>query len=301
MISIVIVSFRSSVVLKRCLESLIPQLASTDEVIVIENGGDQEILKWPLMRDERVIVKLNEGNLGYSFACNQGLEKAKNQWVLLLNPDAIPLVDSISLLKEFLRNCNSEEIYCVELVNEDGTRQDYYRRFPSVRALLSMFFLPVRLSQHIASYKRYTYYKEFDSRTSFEQPPGAGLVVPKLRTLDEDFFVYGSDLFLCWKFVTEMRQEITLIPAKFYHMRGYGGTASSKDLADVLRIESALGFSMFFYKTKQFSRYIAWNVLFVLFEIFGILFVPQSWMIRKKKARRTSAFIKRKSWLASST
>ena len=43
MISIVIVSFRSTSVLAECLEALKPEIGEEDEVIVIENSQDDRV------------------------------------------------------------------------------------------------------------------------------------------------------------------------------------------------------------------------------------------------------------------
>jgi GT2 family glycosyltransferase len=301
MVSIVVVSFRSSEVLGTCLENLIGQLSNTDEVIVIENSGDSKILQLPQMRDDKVVTIINTINTGYTAACNQGISMSKNNWILLLNPDAIAANNAIDRLKESLAFRRKDELLCVELVNPDGSRQDYYRRFPSVRALLVMFFLPSSVRNHFHSYKRYTYHKEFTTRISFEQPPGAGLVISKRHQLDEDFFVYGSDLHLCWQYVKHSGQEISILPSKFYHLRGQGGTASSPDLADALRIESALGFSRFFLKSKQYLRFFAWNVLYASLEFGGITKELLSGNSPRNKSRRFIAFIRRESWLRNTT
>jgi GT2 family glycosyltransferase len=301
MVSIVIVSFRSSEVLNQCLENLLEQLGPTDEIVIIENSGDTLILEWPYLSDIRVTAKVNKGNVGYTAACNQGVTLARNNWILLLNPDVIPHENALIEIRSVLKRKKEEEVMCVELTNQDGSRQNYYRRFPTVRALLVMFFIPSHKQDSFASYRRYTYSKDFDCRNSFEQPPGAGLLISKRNTLDEDFFVYGSDLFFCWQIVQRSGREVELIPAKFFHLRGQGGTASSPELADALRIESALGFSTFFFKSKQYLRFLTWNLFFTFLEFGGITLELLSGNSPRSKFRRFVAFILRKPWLKSAT
>lgn len=291
MISFVIVSFRSTSVLAQCLDSLSSQLGEGDEVLVIENSQDERVAEISLFSEDNFILVVNPKNVGYSKGCNQGIQMAVNDHVLLLNPDTIPKSDAIAALKSSLKTKEKDALYAVELVNPDGSRQDYYRRFPNVRALLVMFFLPSRFHSRFKSYKHYTYSKDYLSRKTFQQPPGAGLVVPKDAQLDEDFFVYGSDLMLCWEFAQKKRREVDLLPAQFIHLRGQGGTSSSPDLADWLRIESARGFSLFFAKSGQKTRLWLWFLCFTGLEFIGILKFCLDPLQRTRRIQRLRKFL----------
>ena len=139
MISFVIVSYRSKEILSECMTALASQVQKGDEVIVVENGQDKSLSEMGVFGREDFHLVFNEENVGYSKGCNQGLALASNDWVVLLNPDTQPLIDSVSKLKLGLAKAQEGDMFSLELVNPDGTRQDYYRRFPSVRALLSCF------------------------------------------------------------------------------------------------------------------------------------------------------------------
>ena len=294
MISAVIVSFRSTKVLLQCLNALASELSEGDEVIVIENSQDQEIAEIPLFSQENFTLKINECNVGYSKACNQGIQMAANERILLLNPDTIPKGGAMDALRGSLFSADANSLFAVELINPDGTRQDYYRRFPSVRAILVMFFIPFRFQHLFQSYKHYTYRGDYASRISFEQPPGAGLVVPKNARLDEEFFVYGSDLMLCWEFAKNQKHEVTLLPAQFIHLRGQGGTSSSPDLADWLRVESARGFAKFYFKSGQTIRQFSWILSFATLEAFGVLRFVLHPSQRQRRIKRLREFLSRK-------
>jgi GT2 family glycosyltransferase len=291
MISIVIVSYRSSGVLRDCLAKLIPQLSREDEVIVVENSNDDELENWKEFRSENVNLIINPTNNGYSAGCNQGIKIVRNHWVLLLNPDTIPTHRALHTLTNELRGAKQENIFAVELLNADGTRQSYYRRFPNVRALVAMFFLPPHLQSKSRAYCKYTYANDFEIRASFEQPPGAGLVIPKTKLLDEDFFLYGSDLMLCWEHVHKTGTEIELLATQFYHLRGQGGTNSSPELIDWLRVESAKGFVEYFAKTNQHLRLHFWKKSYLSFEV--LAFVAKLWIPseRLRRIKRIKSFL----------
>ena len=291
MISFVIVSYRSKEVLSECMTALASQVQKGDEVIVVENGQDKSLSEMGVFGREDFHLVFNEENVGYSKGCNQGLTLASNDWVVLLNPDTQPLIDSLPKLKLGLAKAQEGDMFSLELVNPDGTRQDYYRRFPSVRALLVMFFVPTKHQEFFPAYRKYVYQGELESRNTFEQPPGAGLVVHGNSRLDEDFFLYGSDLMLCWEFVHSSEREIPMLPVGFIHHRGQGGTSNSPELADWLRAESARGFALFFAKSGQKTRRWLWVICFACLEVIGILkhfYVPPQ---RTRRIQRLRTFL----------
>ena len=291
MISFVIVSYRSKEILSECMTALASQVQKGDEVIVVENGQDKSLSEMGVFGREDFHLVFNEENVGYSKGCNQGLALASNDWVVLLNPDTQPLIDSVSKLKLGLAKAQEGDMFSLELVNPDGTRQDYYRRFPSVRALFVMFFVPAKYQGLFPAYRKYVYQGELESRNAYEQPPGAGLVVHRSSRLDEDFFLYGSDLMLCWKFVHSSRREIPLLPVSFIHHRGKGGTANSPELADWLRVESARGFALFFAKSGQKTRRWLWVLCFTCLEFIGILRYFYVSLQRTRRIQRLHTFL----------
>lgn len=56
-------------------------------VIVVDNSGELESLRAKENTTERVDVIINEANLGYGVAANQGIRSAAEDWVLVVNPD----------------------------------------------------------------------------------------------------------------------------------------------------------------------------------------------------------------------
>jgi GT2 family glycosyltransferase len=90
--SIVVVTRGNLALTRLCLESV---LASTDdgyELIVVDNGsedGTRSYLLTLARRTGRILVLLNDTNMGFPAACNQGLEAARGDVLVLLNNDTI--------------------------------------------------------------------------------------------------------------------------------------------------------------------------------------------------------------------
>lgn len=258
MVSTVIVSYRCSDLVRACVASCVRELQEGDEVLLIENSGDEALLD---LREQRVQVFLSPENLGFTRAVNEGLERARNPWRLVLNPDTELQPGAGQALRALLADA-PPQVHCLELVDPSGTRSNYYRRFPTVRAVAVMFFVPQAFQSQFASYRRYTYSDDFEVRTSFEQPPGAGLLVPAGTLLDSSYFLYGSDLQLCWDEVQRTGCDIPVLPVRCMHHRGAGGTGAHEDRARV-RADSALAFYTFFKRTRP-ARAVCWWGVFVL-------------------------------------
>jgi GT2 family glycosyltransferase len=88
LVSVIIVTWNSAPFLRRCLAALAAQTYPEVELIHIDNASADDSLA--VVREcapeARQIV--NDANLGFSAAVNQGVRVARGEFVFLLNPDA---------------------------------------------------------------------------------------------------------------------------------------------------------------------------------------------------------------------
>ncbi|MEE8557096.1 MAG: glycosyltransferase family 2 protein, partial [Myxococcota bacterium] len=77
---------------RQCLEKL---FAVTDgvpfEVIVVDNGSDDETAEYLRSLGEKIRLISNPENQGFAIACNQGARAATGEYVVFLNNDTVPL------------------------------------------------------------------------------------------------------------------------------------------------------------------------------------------------------------------
>ena len=68
--------------------------------IIIDNGGDKQLKKKIISRYNVEKYILNERNIGYSAACNQGLRLSDSKFSLIMNPDCIITEKNLKILCE---------------------------------------------------------------------------------------------------------------------------------------------------------------------------------------------------------
>ncbi|MBU2575531.1 glycosyltransferase family 2 protein [Patescibacteria group bacterium] len=134
MISIIIVSWNTRNLLKKCLESIFTHVRDAQyEVIVIDNASQDGTVE--MVRGDFPNVKFiaNDKNLGFAKANNQGIREAHGEYILLLNPDTEFIEDALTPV---LRKMESDEkigVLGCKLLNSDKTLQPSVRRFPRKR------------------------------------------------------------------------------------------------------------------------------------------------------------------------
>jgi GT2 family glycosyltransferase/Flp pilus assembly protein TadD len=86
--SIIIVTYNSAAEIGKCVESVVRHTALPYELIIIDNcSADSTCNYLRTLKNARVIF--NSQNLGFSKGCNQGIELATGEYIVLLNPDTM--------------------------------------------------------------------------------------------------------------------------------------------------------------------------------------------------------------------
>ncbi len=233
-LSIIILSYNTKGVTKQCLDGLIKcfeeQKSVTGEIIVVDNAshdGSVEMLKQyqqsqlPLSISLELI--LNKKNVGYPKGNNQGIQKAKGEFILLLNSDAIIQKIDFQELFEYLRSHKDVGALTVRLILPNGTIDPAsHRGFPTIwnsfcyftgleKILGPIFFIGKFFGGYHLTHKNLNTMHEIDS------PTGAFYLSPAevMRQVggfdDKNFFLYGEDLDLSYR-IKEKGYKIIYYP-----------------------------------------------------------------------------------------
>jgi N-acetylglucosaminyl-diphospho-decaprenol L-rhamnosyltransferase len=141
-ISIIIVSYNVKDLLFKCIASIKKFVSSSFEIIVIDNHSADDTAANVTRQFPEVKLIANNYNAGFPEANNQGLRKAKGNYIFLLNPDTELLEDSVSVLRKYLDSMEKAGVVAPKLLNSDGGVQDSIFRFPKLSFIVAeMFYL----------------------------------------------------------------------------------------------------------------------------------------------------------------
>lgn len=111
------------------------------ELIVVDNNSADTSIEFISSRFPSVQFIANSENLGFAKACNQGLQKAKGEYVLFLNPDTIVPEDCFSLCISFFQSHPEAGALGVKMLDGSGKfLKESKRAFPSPLTSLYKLF-----------------------------------------------------------------------------------------------------------------------------------------------------------------
>lgn len=126
-ISLIIPVYNMEKYLVHCLESVIKQISSFDEIIIVNDGSTDNSLficeKY--MSKYKNFKLINQENKGLSAARNIGMNLASSEYVMFLDSDDYLRTDTVSCLKKELRKFHYDVIYFdTDIHCEDGCEVD---------------------------------------------------------------------------------------------------------------------------------------------------------------------------------
>lgn len=206
-LSIIIVNYNVKYFLEQCLYSV--RKASKGlavEVIVVDNNsvdGSVEMLK-DKFKDISLIE--NRQNTGFSVANNQGIEIAKGEYILLLNPDTVVQEDTFEKVIAFMDEHPDAGGLGVKMIDGKGNFLPESKR--GLPTPMVAFYKIFGLSKLFPKSKLFgKYHLGYLSNTETHEVDvlaGAFMLMrkatlDKVGLLDETFFMYGEDIDLSYR------------------------------------------------------------------------------------------------------
>ncbi len=203
-LSVFIVTYNSSPLLRSCLDSLRAQtLAGDFEVIVVDNASRDDSIA--IIRTEYPEVNLitSETNLGFGNANNMALTLAQGRYLVLLNPDAQLPPDTLERALKHMEDNTDAGMGGGLLQDTQGAWQ------PSARLFPSLLNDTLTLSGLANRYPESRFFGRFDrswadplKMTPVNWVPGAFAIlrrslVEQIGLFDPRFFLYYEEVDLC--------------------------------------------------------------------------------------------------------
>ena len=102
--SIIIATWNAAKTLKKCLDSLIPQMTSETELIIIDGGSNDQTNNIIQSYSNNVSYTISEKDNGIYDAWNKGIKVAKGQWIMFIGADDCLAKDAIANYLEFIKS-----------------------------------------------------------------------------------------------------------------------------------------------------------------------------------------------------
>ena len=265
-LTVIVVNYNVEYFLDQCLHSVRKASKNIDvEVIVVDNAsmdGSVEMLQ-ENYRDFRLI--LNEENVGFSKANNQGIEIAKGRYVLLLNPDTVVEEDSFEKVVEYLDAHPEVGGLGVRMIDGRGNFLPESKR--GLPKPMVAFYKIFGLSRIFPKSKRFGQYhlghlSEFET-AEIDILSGAFMLMrkealDKVGVLDESFFMYGEDIDLSYRIQKGGYKNVYFPDTTIIHYKGESTKKSSVNYVFVFYR------AMVIFAKKHFSGNNAWLFSFLI-------------------------------------
>ena len=129
-VSVVIVVYMSGPHLFEVIKTVLAE-PLVDTLVIVNNGStttDLDHLKALSLQDKRIDLITGIGNIGFGRGVNLGVLHAKNQYLLVLNPDAYLKEGCVEKLMAAVGSLPEPSLVGARLLNQDGTEQRGSRR-----------------------------------------------------------------------------------------------------------------------------------------------------------------------------
>jgi GT2 family glycosyltransferase len=227
-LSVVIVNFNTRDLLRDCLNSLRPELAGVEaEVVVVDNASSDGSVAMLADDFPQVRVLVNAVNAGFSRANNRALREARGRDVLLLNPDTLVRRGAVRTLTTALHTLPGAVGVGPRVLRPDGRLDLACRRsFPTPGVAAARLLGLSRLFPRSPRFARYNLtYQDPDQPGEIDAGTAAAMCfslegLAAVGFFDEDFFMYGEDLDLCYR-LKQRGGRIYYVPsATVVHLKG---------------------------------------------------------------------------------
>jgi len=257
-LSIIIVNYNVKEFLQNLIHSIEKAtLNITKEIIVVDNASDDGSNEFIKNNFPQIKLIANNKNLGFGKANNLGLKETLGKFILLINPDTIVAEDTLEKMMEFFRKNPEAGLAGCKILNPDGTLQLACRRsFPGPWTSLTKVTGLSSLFPNSKIFARYnlTY---LDENQSYEVDAISGSfmmmkreVYEKVGGFDEQFFMYGEDLDLCYRIQKAGFKVFYVHSTQIIHYKGESTKRSSLDETKVFY------YAMHLFVKKHFSSSI---------------------------------------------
>lgn len=236
-LSIIIINYNVKEFLQNLLHSIEKATSNiSTEIIIVDNASDDGSVELIKQRFPSCKLISNNENLGFGKANNQALKIATGKYFLLINPDSIVSEDTFDKMIIFFEKNPWAGLAGCKILNPDGTLQLACRR--SYPGPWTSFCKVTGLSNLFPGSKIFARYNltYLDENKTYEVDAISGSfmmmkkeVYDKVGGFDEEFFMYGEDLDLCYRIKSAGYKVFYVHSTQVIHYKGESTKRSRLD------------------------------------------------------------------------
>jgi len=249
-VSIIILTYNSEKYIEELLKSL-EDFGNNQEIIIVDNDSKDQTVKLAKKFGHLKVYETGR-NLGFAKGINYGAEKAKGDYLLFINPDAVfkkgNLNDLVSVFEE------NEKVGVVggKLIDYQGNSEKSAGKFFN-------FFETIMLALGLD--EKFKLRFSPDKITEVDFVSGGFMIVEsnifkKMGGFDEKFFMYVEDMELCYR-VRKSGREVYFSPNVVISHAGQGSSNKTFAIVNIYK-----GVLYFFKKHKSPLEYWIIKLIF---------------------------------------
>ena len=228
-VTVIIINYNTKALTIRAIEAVRKFTKDVSyEIVLVDNASLECSPNVFLEQYPEINLVTLDKNLGFAKGNNEGIKVARGNKILLLNSDAFLLNDAISICARSLDENPDRAVVTCRLENEDKTPQYSCQRFPGIRVLLfELFRLQKLFSSRFSEKVLLGSFFKYDREIYVDWTWGAFFMFNKdllklfpSNKLQDDFFMYGEDLYWC-KYISQRGKKVYFdSKARVLHLMG---------------------------------------------------------------------------------
>lgn len=257
-LSVIIVNYNVQYFIEQAIKSVEKAAKNISyEIIVIDNNSKDQSVK--MIEEQFPTIKLiaNKDNVGFGKANNQGIQIAKGEFILLLNPDTVLQENTIENCINWMNKHEKCGAIGVKMIDGKGNfLPESKRALPTPKVA---FFKMTGLSSLFPKSKLFGQYHlgylDYNQNHQVAILSGAfmffrGSLLKEIGGFDEDYFMYGEDIDLSYQVLKKGYKNYYLADTSIIHYKGESTKKGSLNYVKVF-YEAMLIFAKKHFSTSQ--------------------------------------------------
>ena len=261
-LSIIILSYNTRDLLRDCLNSLDKVTKEVDFEVIVSDNGSKDASPQMVKDDFKWVCLIkNKNNLGFAAGNNKARSICRGKYILFLNSDTQVYPGTLTKTLDYIKeNKKVGALTCKIVLTTGQLDKDSRRSFPTPWVAITHMLGLDRLFPKSETFSKYWYgYISPDTTHEVDVLQGAYFLTRKkvldsVDWFDEDYFLDGEDVDLCWK-IKRKRWKIYYYPkVSILHVK----KASKRKPTGVDKrkfVTAGVESMEIFYRKHMFDRY----------------------------------------------